>query len=294
MADISKVRVNGTVYDIKDTEARTGLITKVNDAPTDGHAYIRKNGQWVISSGGGGGGGDGIIFDDDTAIVQPGGATVGNSILLENGSAYILSSEETANGFVKTTGDTMTGTLNKIADNIDWNNTPSTDHYNSGIVVKEATNTHSIGIFEIGQTPYNATFTRITNHRYKDNADIWNQLDIGINAEGAPYVWVSDPNAWHTALGLEDWKILNTSHNCYYRKFGPIVTVIISTSTDFATGTHDMGTLPSGYRPKYTVFVETYPNHSRLSINGELGYVALISQGKTGNPTRCCCSFLVA
>lgn len=288
MSDVSKIKIgNGTVYDIKDARA-------LRDAPTDGFEYVRKNGQWAISSGGGGGGsGDGIIFDDDTAVVQPGGAILGNSILLENGSAYILSSEETASGFVKTSGDTMTGTLNKIADNIDWNNTPSTDHYNSGIVVKEATNTHSIGIFEIGQTPYNATFTRITNHRYKDNADIWNQLDIGINAEGAPYVWVSNPNAWHTALGLEDWKALNTTHNCYYRKFGPIVTVIISTSTSFATGEHSMGTLPSGYRPKHTVFTITHPNNSRFSVN-EAGYIVIISQGSTGIPTRCCCSFLVA
>jgi len=51
MSNISKVRVNGTVYDIKDTEARTGLLAKISDAPTDGEEYVRKNGEWAISSG---------------------------------------------------------------------------------------------------------------------------------------------------------------------------------------------------------------------------------------------------
>ena len=257
MSDVSKLKIgNGTVYDIKDARA-------LRDAPTDGYEYVRKNGQWAISSGGGGGGGgDGIIFDDDTAVVQPGGAILGNSILLENGSAYILSSEETANGFVKTSGDTMTGTLNKIADNIDWNNTPSETQYNSGIVVKEATNTHNIGIFEIGQTTDNTTFTRITNHRYKDNADIWNQLDIGINAEGAPYVWVSNPNAWLTALGLEDSGVKSLTNSSaftgtvYYRKIGSVVyiyaTIQNKSQRTSSSGDLTLVTIPSGYRPPTT------------------------------------------
>lgn len=92
MSDVSKIKIgNGTVYDIKDARA-------LRDAPTDGYEYVRKNGQWAISSGGGGGG-DGIIFDDDTAVVQPGGSVIGNSILLQDGSAIILLSDETASGF---------------------------------------------------------------------------------------------------------------------------------------------------------------------------------------------------
>lgn len=50
MADISKIRINDSTYFIKDLNALT-------DAPSNGEEYVRKNGQWAISSGGSGGGG---------------------------------------------------------------------------------------------------------------------------------------------------------------------------------------------------------------------------------------------
>ena len=49
MSDISKIKINDTTYNIKDANALT-------DAPSNGEEYVRKNGQWAISSGGSGGG----------------------------------------------------------------------------------------------------------------------------------------------------------------------------------------------------------------------------------------------
>ena len=50
MSDISKIKINDTTYNIKDANALT-------DAPSNGEEYVRKNGNWAISSGGSGGGG---------------------------------------------------------------------------------------------------------------------------------------------------------------------------------------------------------------------------------------------
>ena len=50
MSDISKIKINDTTYNIKDANALT-------DAPSNGEEYVRKNGNWAISSVGSGGGG---------------------------------------------------------------------------------------------------------------------------------------------------------------------------------------------------------------------------------------------
>lgn len=55
MADVSKVSINGTTYNIKDTTARTTANGKLSDAPSDGSEYVRKDGAWAVASGGGGG-----------------------------------------------------------------------------------------------------------------------------------------------------------------------------------------------------------------------------------------------
>ena len=48
MSDISKIKINDTTYNVKDSLA-------LRDAPLDGEEYVRKNGQWAISSGDGDG-----------------------------------------------------------------------------------------------------------------------------------------------------------------------------------------------------------------------------------------------
>lgn len=50
MSDISKIKINDTTYNVKDSLA-------LRDAPLDGGEYVRKNGEWQISSSGSGGGG---------------------------------------------------------------------------------------------------------------------------------------------------------------------------------------------------------------------------------------------
>lgn len=62
MADISKLKVNETTYDIKDSTARSGLENKVEEAPFDGAEYVRKNGSWALSSGAGGAGATSAIY----------------------------------------------------------------------------------------------------------------------------------------------------------------------------------------------------------------------------------------
>ena len=53
MADVSKINVNGTAYNVKDATARTTAASKLSDAPSDGKEYARKNGAWAEVSGGG-------------------------------------------------------------------------------------------------------------------------------------------------------------------------------------------------------------------------------------------------
>lgn len=62
MADISKLKVNETTYNIKDSTARSGLENKVEEAPFDGAEYVRKNGSWALSSGAGGAGATSAIY----------------------------------------------------------------------------------------------------------------------------------------------------------------------------------------------------------------------------------------
>jgi hypothetical protein len=62
MADISKLKVNETTYNIKDSTARSELQTKVSEAPFDGAEYVRKNGSWALSSGAGGAGATSAIY----------------------------------------------------------------------------------------------------------------------------------------------------------------------------------------------------------------------------------------
>ena len=53
MADISKIKIDSTTYNIKDTTARTTANIKLSDAPSDGKQYARKNGAWAEVSGDG-------------------------------------------------------------------------------------------------------------------------------------------------------------------------------------------------------------------------------------------------
>lgn len=46
-----------TALSAKADSADLGSMAEVNDAPSDGSEYVRKNGAWAVSSGGGGGGG---------------------------------------------------------------------------------------------------------------------------------------------------------------------------------------------------------------------------------------------
>lgn len=47
MADVSKINVNGTDYNVKDATARATAASKLSDAPSDGKEYARKNGAWA-------------------------------------------------------------------------------------------------------------------------------------------------------------------------------------------------------------------------------------------------------
>lgn len=62
MADISKLKIKETTYNIKDSTARLELETKVSEAPFDGAEYVRKNGSWALSSGAGGAGATSAIY----------------------------------------------------------------------------------------------------------------------------------------------------------------------------------------------------------------------------------------
>ena len=54
MPNITQIQVGNTVYDITDETARrpatSTTIGLLNDAPSDGEEYIRKNGTWSIAS----------------------------------------------------------------------------------------------------------------------------------------------------------------------------------------------------------------------------------------------------
>ena len=47
MADISKININGTEYNMKDESARSIANSKLSDAPSNGNFYLRQNGTWT-------------------------------------------------------------------------------------------------------------------------------------------------------------------------------------------------------------------------------------------------------
>lgn len=58
--DISDQTDLQDALDLKADTADLGDMATVDDAPSDGQEYVRKNGDWAVSSGGGGGGGDAV------------------------------------------------------------------------------------------------------------------------------------------------------------------------------------------------------------------------------------------
>lgn len=206
MSDITKVRINGTIYDIKDTEARTDLLAKVNDAPTDGEEYVRKNGQWAISSTAG------IALTDDTAVIRPDGSVIGNSILLEDGSAIILTSDETASGFYY------------IAEN--FSNSKS---YAAGEIV----------IYD------GILYRFIVNHAAGD----WNSSEVVITTIKSELASIKSELAASEVGSLTNNSAFNGT--IYYRRYMGIFTVWgnITVKTSLTTGSLALGYIPEGYRP---------------------------------------------
>lgn len=238
------------------------------------------------------------INDTTYDIKDPDARTIANSAVAAANDA-----NTNANNRVSKSGDTMTGefivqdhhiSIKKPNTDISANSISSAQY---AVIGAKDVNDLYLGYFQSTQYANGDVLVQLSarNKQTGQSGSFDNGLGLRANKDGTRSISLTDTSAWLSALGFTDsgWKALNTSHNCYYRKFGPIVTVVISTSTSFATGEHSMGTLPSGYRPKYTAFTITHPNNSRFSVN-EAGYVVMISQGSTGIPTRCCCSFLVA
>lgn len=324
MLNISKIKINDTTYDIKDPNAilksgdtMTGDLTIAKSdnssiilktTSSNAHGSIRAYADSNLSSNGV----NMVIAPGGTMLVGSGESA--SSIYSENVDSAAGANEKL---FLSSDNDTYLYTnCNTVANRYTWhfkndgmsdfpgrisiiephyttNGNPSSAVYHLDGVYDSAGNLFSY----LQTTQYNngGHNLQLAVRTKTSSGNVDNGIGFTVAADGTRSVSLDYKAGWLNALGLSDsgWKALNTTHNCYYRKFGPIVTVIISTSTDFATGEHNMGTLPSGYRPKYPVFVETYPNHSRFSVNSS-GPVVLISQGNTGNPTRCCCSFLVA
>ena len=109
MADVSKINVNGTDYNIKDATARTAAAaaqttanSKLSDAPSDGKQYARQDGAWAEVSGGGGSSETQpwpiTSLDDDTIQKW---ATIPNGTYWYNNNGYFNSPEELGHGFLE-------------------------------------------------------------------------------------------------------------------------------------------------------------------------------------------------
>ena len=78
-ADINKDSINSLSTQV----SQLGTMSLVNDAPIDGDAYVRKNGNWAISSGGSGGGiglGDTVAYGNDNDLLITSGVSTAQEL----------------------------------------------------------------------------------------------------------------------------------------------------------------------------------------------------------------------
>lgn len=184
MSDVSKLKINNVTYNIKDSLA-------LRDAPSNGNEYVRKNGTWTIATGGGD------------------GTYLGDSIEFENNSAIITTAEETANEFVKKSGDTMTGdlTLNnhdfRIKKPITNISASSIESAQYAVMGATDINDDFLGYIQATQYTDGSTLIQIAarNKKTGETSTFNNSLGLRCNKDGTKSVTL-EKDAWHNALGL--------------------------------------------------------------------------------------------
>lgn len=262
-----------------------GTMSAVNDAPSDGDEYVRKNGAWAIASGGGGGGADPDIIADEFNTST---AYAIGDLVIHSGGLYKFTSAHAAGAWdssevssitvddamVKKTGDTMTGDLiitespnvNLKMKNTSMDYTRNTSGSAAQSIVRFLDyQENTAGAFQTYQTPEGYMQSEFAVQKKYNNNTYTNKIILRVLNTGTYQVEVTAASAWRTALGLTSmatasdsgWKSLtNTSvftGAIYYRKIGSMMEVTANglalVADRDSSGWTTLKQLGSGYRP---------------------------------------------
>ena len=158
-------------------------------------------------------------------------------------------------GFVKKTGDTMTGEL-RIKSAEAASATRTSDYWGKSLIFKDGDDITTGGVLAV----YRA-YGRIDTYVYSTRNGINNNVVMGVKDDGTPEVVFNYPQAWGNALtmamgnptiqsGVGATITANTS--C---RIGKQVSLnLVLNNATLAAGTANILTLPTGFRPKAQAF----------------------------------------
>lgn len=151
--------------------------------------------------------------------------------------------------------------INVVDANMPASGAPSSNVYGDGFYLYDAGEAR-VGHLRGEHVTDGRRGLQLETQRLINGSNVFNGINLLINASGARSVVVSDPAAWRTALGDTAWTNLPLSDNVvaydeestprYRRMLGSMVTITgaVKPKASVASGaTLVIGTLPTGFRP---------------------------------------------
>ena len=223
MADISKISVNGSIYDIKDTTSRNqlvvatsttnGFMSSTDKTKLDGIASGANNYSLPKATSSTLGGvkiGSGISVDSNGVIsASTGGGTWGTiSGTLSNQTDLqtALNSKATAtelNNYLPLSGGTMTGNINYQISTIDSTSTPESS-INEHILYILDSNGNPIGNIESSLNTEGDILFKFGVVKNINNTNVFNNITCRIRSDGTSDYILKSPPAFRNALEITD------------------------------------------------------------------------------------------
>lgn len=224
-----------------------------------------------------------ILGNNTTALNLKAGSNV--TLTNSSGTVTVAATDTTYSSKSAASGGTAVS-LVTTGEKYTWNNKSNLAIGTSATTAAAGNHTHTLSLATNSGT---SKISLAANTKYQ------------LTAGGSTYIFTTPPdtNTWRgiqnnlTSTSTSDslsayqgkilsdrtddsgWKTLSSTYGCYYRKFGPIVSVVISDGVR-SSGTLTIGTLPAGYRPKIICIVYGHntdastKSYMQVGTNGEI------------------------
>lgn len=210
--------------------------------------------------------------------------TAGSTNPVTSGGAYTALA-----GKVSKSGDTMTGSLSTTADynvrymEADIENPPATSGNKDAFVAYDKNN-NTIAICRLVNTADGRMGIQMGTRRVVNGSAVFNTIQLLTGADGTAYVSLSDQNKWRDAIiPAEDFSsqisFSVSAQVITATKQGNICVIEYQSTATAITTDKLLFTLPSGYRPKKSLYVagavSSPPVGALIQFNANNGQVIL-------------------